>query len=267
MSYPGSKSQAGVWQTIIGQMPPHTLYVEAFFGSGQIYWRKRGAARSVVIDKDPALLAKAGREPGTSAIAGDALKILPRLGLGPDALAYCDPPYLLSTRSGRRYYQHELSEPDHDRLLAVLQELPCRVMLSGYPSELYDRELRSWRCQLYRMRTRGKTVTEALWCNFPEPAVLHDPRYAGKTFRERLTFKRLAARYLARFSRMSERKRAFVLEAIEQRYFRRELPAPIVGSGAAVSEASESSIFLPVNIREEVNGAPISQARGQVLEF
>ena len=41
MSYPGSKAQAGVFQRIIGQMPPHSTYVEPFFGSGQIFWRKR----------------------------------------------------------------------------------------------------------------------------------------------------------------------------------------------------------------------------------
>lgn len=41
MSYPGSKGQAGTWQRIIGQMPPHSVYVEPFFGSGQVFWRKR----------------------------------------------------------------------------------------------------------------------------------------------------------------------------------------------------------------------------------
>jgi site-specific DNA-adenine methylase len=41
MGYLGSKAQAGVWQRIIGQMPAHSFYVEPFFGSGQIFWRKK----------------------------------------------------------------------------------------------------------------------------------------------------------------------------------------------------------------------------------
>ncbi len=34
MTYPGSKSQAGVSQWIITNMPPHQTYIEAFLGSG-----------------------------------------------------------------------------------------------------------------------------------------------------------------------------------------------------------------------------------------
>src|SRR2546430_15303221 len=76
--YPGSKAQAGVFQRIIGQMPPHSLYVEAFFGSGQIFHRKRPAAASVVIDVDAGVIAKARAAcPGATVIHGDAHEALP----------------------------------------------------------------------------------------------------------------------------------------------------------------------------------------------
>jgi len=217
MSYPGSKGQAGTFQRIIGQMPPHEVYVEPFFGSGQIFWRKRRAAHSVIIDKAPALLATAGAEAGVRAIAGDAQEAVPKLALPPGAVVYCDPPYLLETRKGRVYYEHEMTAVDHRRLLAMLQALPCRVLVSHYPCELYGAALQGWRCLTYRTRTRGRTVLESLWCNFPEPAELHDWRYAGKTFRERLSLKRLAARWLARLEAMPARKRAFLMHAIAQR--------------------------------------------------
>ena len=218
MGYPGSKAQAGVFQRIIGQMPPHQLYVEPFFGSGQVFWRKRRAQRSIVIDQDQACIVKAGAVTGVNAICGDAISLLPKLTLPAEAVVYCDPPYLLSTRRGRVYYRHELDERAHTSLLALLQALPCRVLLSGYPSELYDRELRTWRCLRYRTRTRGRTVTECLWCNFPEPSELHDWRFAGQNFRERLTLKRLAARLLARLERMPGRKRGYLLYAVHQRW-------------------------------------------------
>lgn len=218
MGYPGSKAQAGVFQRIIGQMPPHSLYVEPFFGSGQVFWRKRRAERSIIIDRSPALLVKAGAEAGVSAIAGDAIALLPTLRLPADAVVYCDPPYLLSTRSGRVYYEHELPEGRHASLLALLQDLPGRFLISGYPSELYSSQLKDWRCLRYRTRTRGRTVTECLWCNFPEPAELHDWRYAGQNFRQRLSLRRLAARWLARLEGMPARKRGYVLHAVHQRW-------------------------------------------------
>lgn len=218
MGYPGSKAQAGVFQRIIGQMPPHALYIEPFFGSGQVFWRKRRAERSIVIDLSRSTIATAGAVAGVSAICGDAISVLPTLTLTAETVVYCDPPYLLSTRKGRVYYEHELSDRAHASLLALLKEIPCKVLISGYPSELYSSQLRSWRCLSYRTRTRGKTVTECLWCNFPEPAELHDWRYAGKSFRERLGLKRLAARWLARLEGMPERKRRFLLHAVHQRY-------------------------------------------------
>jgi DNA adenine methylase len=237
MAYPGSKGQAGVFQRIIGQMPPHDVYVEPFFGSGQIFWRKRPAQASIVIDRVPGCTAEAGATAGVRAICGDAISILPTLGplLASEALIYCDPPYLLQTRQGRRYYEHELADSDHAALLSVLTKVACRVMISGYPSALYAAELRNWRCIEYRTRTRGKTVRECLWCNFPEPAELHDWRYAGGSFRERLSFKRLAERWLSRLQRMSPRQRGFLLAMISQRQQQRAAPATNARPGDAIS--------------------------------
>lgn len=51
---------------------------------------------------------------------------------------YADPPYLLETRTSRRRYRCEYTREDHERLLALLRELPAAVILSGYPSALYE---------------------------------------------------------------------------------------------------------------------------------
>jgi DNA adenine methylase len=220
MSYPGSKAQAGVFQRIIGQMPPHSVYVEPFFGSGQVFWRKLRSARSIIMDLDPDLLAIPGAETGVEAIAGNALLMLPTLipALPAEAVIYCDPPYLLSTRKHRIYYANELSDEGHKRLLMLLSEAHCNVLISGYPSDLYSSHLQNWRCLTYRTRTRGRTVTECLWCNFPEPVDLHDWRFAGKNFRERLYLRRLECRWLAKLEAMPPRKRNFLLHAVQQRW-------------------------------------------------
>lgn len=224
MSYLGSKAQAGVWQRIIGQMPAHSFYVEPFFGSGQVFWRKRPASRSVVIDADrrqlsPKLTLRS--DAAVRAICGDALKILPKLPLVDDAVIYCDPPYLLSTRTSRHRYKFEMTDEQHAQLLTLLQAMTCRVMISGYPSALYSARLKAWRCISYRTRTRGRTLTECLWCNFPEPTELHDWRFAGRDFRERLKLKRQATRWLNRLEKMPSLQKGYLLNLIEQRHFAR----------------------------------------------
>lgn len=232
MSYLGSKAQAGVYQRIISNMPPHSMYVEPFFGSGQIFWRKRPAVRNVIIDADAGAIDEAMRiltsKPAlgasTSVFERDALELLPKLAPPADAVVYCDPPYLHSTRTSRHRYKHELTDDQHTQLLTLLQALPCRVLLSGYPSQLYSDLLKGWRCESYRTRTRGRTLTECLWCNFPAPVELHDWTHLGQNHRERLTLRRFAARFNAKLDRMPELKRNFVLSLVHQRQNRRQDP-------------------------------------------
>jgi hypothetical protein len=216
-TYTGGKGQPGVVHRIIGQMPPHRFYIEPFLGYGRVFFAKRPADTSLLIDKCPSCIARVPEQSGVEVVCGDALSILPRVKLPPDAVVYCDPPYVLSTRQGRFYYDHEMTEEDHARLLALLQGLGCRVLISGYANELYSAALRDWRCLSYEVMTRGKKATEQLWCNFPEPTELHDWRYAGRSYRQRLSFKRLAARWLARIDVMPPLKRGYVLNAIAER--------------------------------------------------
>jgi len=60
----------------------------------------------------------------------------------PGTFFYVDPPYLLGTRRGANShgYAHELSDDDHRRLVRTLLGVKGKVMLSGYPNEIY-REL------------------------------------------------------------------------------------------------------------------------------
>lgn len=105
----------------------------------------------------------------------------------PRALHYVDPPYLPETRStgnrrrGQGYYvyQHELETADHEQLLATLRDLRGMVVLSGYPSPLYDAELAGWHRIQRRARADGnRPRTEVLWINpaavasMPAPSLL-----------------------------------------------------------------------------------------------
>ena len=89
-----------------------------------------------------------------------------------NVLIYADPPYLLHTRGGKQY-RHEMNEQDHLELLDALLRHKGPVILSGYPSEMYDRELKRWtRIQRKAYNQNSDPRTEVLWCNFELPSLL-----------------------------------------------------------------------------------------------
>lgn len=88
-----------------------------------------------------------------------------------NVLIYADPPYLLETRRGKQY-RHEMTEQDHVELLDALKQHTGSVILSGYPSDLYDRELRGWhRIARKSYNQNADQRTEVLWCNFEVPSL------------------------------------------------------------------------------------------------
>jgi DNA adenine methylase len=100
-----------------------------------------------------------------------------------EAVIYCDPPYLACTRTaqtkraGLDYTVECASEAEHRTLAEVLHPTPAAVLLSGYPSRLYE-ELYAgwWRLERTVQRPtsntsggRGAAATEVLWSNRPLP--------------------------------------------------------------------------------------------------
>jgi hypothetical protein len=144
------------------------------------------------------------------------LELLPPELANGATLVYCDPPYMRETRSGGRLYEHEMSDVDHRRLLRWAIAAKCRVMISGYWSELYGSTLRKWRCSRFMAMTRGGLAEECVWANFPEPMELHDYRYLGEGFRERERIKRKKSRWLARLAAMPLLERRCLLSAIAE---------------------------------------------------
>lgn len=197
-TYPGGKNASGTYQRIINQMPPHREYIEAFLGSGAIMRYKKPAEYSIGLDIDQAAVEAARR--WSDAIPAkvwsiDAITwlrswgIMYRVtGLKASTLVYLDPPYVMASRSSKRaIYKHEMSDEDHERLLEVILDLPCMVMISGYNTRLYAQMLASWRTVVFDVTTRaGTRATEYLWMNFPEPVRLHDYQYLGEDYRQRL---------------------------------------------------------------------------------
>lgn len=219
-SYPGGKSGAGTYQTIINQQPPHETFISAFLGHCGIMRNKRPAARNIGIDLDPGVIDRWRcsctrlEMPSFRLLCEDALEYLPLLKLAPQDLVYCDPPYLMETRSSGRLYQHEMPDDQHRKLLTLVKTLNCMVQISGYPSELYARELTDWRMIEFDSMTRGGLRRECLWMNYPDPASLHTTWYVGDNYRERERIKRKRQRWVKRLTEMPPLERQLIREAL-----------------------------------------------------
>jgi DNA adenine methylase len=101
----------------------------------------------------------------------DALDVI-RQQDGPDTLYYLDPPYLSATRTADDVYSHEMSLAQHAELLETIRRCRGRVMLSGYPSVLYDTRLADWTRHEFILPNQAaggkqkRRMTEVVWCNF-----------------------------------------------------------------------------------------------------
>ncbi len=95
-----------------------------------------------------------------------ALEVIRRFSDDPDCLIYADPPYVLSTRNMRKLYMYEMTDSDHIELLDALKAHKGPVVLSGYPSALYDKYLSHWQqVTIQAMTNSGEKRTEVLWLN------------------------------------------------------------------------------------------------------
>ncbi len=212
-SYFGSKATSGLCQPIIAMMPPHDTYIETHLGGGAIMRRKPPALRNIAIDLDPKPLEAFDCDYPVEKVRGCAHQFLSTYDYHGRELVYCDPPYLHHTRASGRRYRFDYEEQDHVELLTLLKGLPCSVMLSGYPSHLYDELLRDWgRLELQVMNQNG-VRTEKLWFNFT-PDRVHWCRYAGKNFTHRQSVKRKAESWGRRYQALPRAERLAVLAAM-----------------------------------------------------
>lgn len=118
--------------------------------------------------------------------SGDAVDLIERLATD-DTLIYLDPPYAAETRVGRKhlsdgsrsdYVCDMMGEAEHRRLGEVVNATSAKVVLSGYPSAMYDEMFADWNQTRFdvtsfssnaRTSKRGSRV-EVCWTNFDPPA-------------------------------------------------------------------------------------------------
>jgi DNA adenine methylase len=109
-----------------------------------------------------------------------AVEVIAKYG-APDAVLYCDPPYLAATRSalakrrGADYAVEYATDAKHRELAAALHAAPAAVLLSGYPSALYAELYAGWwriertvdKPSSLTSGGRAARGTEVIWSNRP----------------------------------------------------------------------------------------------------
>ncbi|MFV2061845.1 MAG: DNA methylase [Gammaproteobacteria bacterium] len=212
-SYFGSKAASGLFQNIISIMPPHTTYIETHLGGGAVMKKKPPTANNIGIDLDVNALSNFNCDYAVQLIEGCAHRFLDNYEYTGTELIYCDPPYLLETRTSSRKYRFDYTKQDHIKLLEQLKSLPCQIILSGYPSTLYNEQLNDWNCIELQAMTRGGPRTEILWYNYTIDRT-YWATYAGKNFTDRQRIKRKAQRWSKNYERLPRAERLAIMSSL-----------------------------------------------------
>lgn len=101
------------------------------------------------------------------------IEVIRDYGRSPNALLYVDPPYLGATRNSMGYRHEMPAEEDHRALADALHSARAAVLLSGYPSEIYNELYADWPSYTMRATTGARSRrTEVVWSNRPLDGLL-----------------------------------------------------------------------------------------------
>ncbi len=94
---------------------------------------------------------------------------------GKDTFFYCDPPYVMETRTGK-IYNNEMTDADHIQFLETITKIEGKAIISGYNSDLYNNYLSNWNkreievnasMSMKKLPDRNTTkAIECLWYNY-----------------------------------------------------------------------------------------------------
>ena len=213
VGYFGSKATSGLCQPLIAMMPPHDTYIETHLGGGAIMKRKPPALRNIGIDRDARALDAFECDYPRRARSRLCPPLPRRVHVRGHGAPLLRPPYLKRTRRSKRRYRFDYEDCDHEALLALLAQVPCQVMVSGYASALYEARLRGWRRVELQVMNHAGVRTECVWMNFPAER-LHWARYAGRNFTDRQRIKRKAESWGRRYAALPVGERLAVLGAM-----------------------------------------------------
>lgn len=198
LRYHGGKWMLADW--IISHFPAHRIYVEPFGGGASVLLKKQRTYAEIYNDLDSELvnLFRTIRDHGDDLknrlqsaspahdwnnypdavtriierLRGVVIENRPAIDLilaqdSVDTLFYIDPPYVKNTRTDTADdYRFEMTDLEHEELAKTLQYLDGMVIVSGYPSDLYNDIFSGWlRTEKTALADGASQRTEYLWIN------------------------------------------------------------------------------------------------------
>jgi DNA adenine methylase len=223
-TYNGGKNGSGVYQAIINQIPPHDVFISAFAGNCGVMANKKPAPMAnICIDTDATVIKDWNNIEDIIAVNADCMEWLPAyLKSVQDhtkVFIFVDPPYLLDSRKSKaKLYKNEMTDlATHKKLLRYLNTLQVNVLVSHYPSPVYDKYLKNWFTKDIVGRSRSGMTVERLYMNYQTPKdYLHEYTYLGENYREREAFKLMKKSFAFKFKRMKPMHRAALMELLKE---------------------------------------------------
>lgn len=230
-TYFGGKGGSGTYQAIINKIPPHSIYVEPFLGAGAIMRYKKPALINVGMDLDYNIInswveyIKNNVLEGYKIIVFNGIDYLRELERDPEIVRgkcfiYCDPPYLIESRSDQRpHYLFEMNRSEHENLLRVIKDIKyAMIAISCYKNDLYAEYLKDWNCYTFNGTTRGGSRREFLYMNYPEPTELHDYSFLGNDFIDRGRIKKKINRHIKRLKNLPILEQKAILSSLKESF-------------------------------------------------
>lgn len=224
MIYTGSKNGSGVLEFIINHVPAHSRYFELFAGSASLFRRKAIASTNILNELDLNQFEKLEKMYAHSAesflvLNEDAIQYLynkPGVAWSRECFIYLDPPYPFSSRrSGKKLYNHEMSDKDHIKLLSSIGSIDANIMISTRQNDLYDRMLPGWIKKEFQTTDRGGVVNEQIFMNYDiDNLFLHQYDYAGHGYIDRQRIKRKITRFTNKLSQLPQIERHLFIQSL-----------------------------------------------------
>lgn len=127
-------------------------------------------------------------------------------------MIYADPPYMFSTRrSQRRLYEKEMTDADHKKFLRACSTVKANCMISHPENDLYDKYLRGWTKEKFKVSYHGQVAEECIYYNYPKPEKLQTYDYVGADCWDRQRVKRKIERLARKLAELPALERNAVI--------------------------------------------------------
>ena len=124
-----------------------TMSISSQYHTARGSWRRFNAGKKKMysVNRLENLLAASTRLLTVQIENRDAFKLI-RETDSADTLFYLDPPYIFSTRTTSKAYLYEMADEKHREFAELLYSLKGFIVLSGYPSKIYEElfESKGW---------------------------------------------------------------------------------------------------------------------------